>query len=134
MPILAKFHRISQSGDFTTEDEFGIDMIKLTAQPIELIVKSGDTMGGALEPCIQRVVRFNLGVFVGCLRRYVGSSTRHCQEVQEPPISLRISARRTGRKRKVTIRVLPDLAVNSDGCLGLACASLKVEFQSLHGI
>jgi hypothetical protein len=40
--ILAKFHRISQSADFTTEGEFGMDMIKLTAQPIELIVKRGD--------------------------------------------------------------------------------------------
>jgi hypothetical protein len=33
--------------------------------------------------------------------------------MQEPPISLRISARRTGRKQKVTIKVLADLADGS---------------------
>jgi hypothetical protein len=37
----------------------------------------------------------------------------HCHEVQEPPVSLRISARRAGRKRKVTIKVLADLADGS---------------------
>jgi hypothetical protein len=55
-PILAKCYGISQFRDFTIEGEFRIDIIKLTAQPIELIVKSGDCF---------RVLRLN---YYGVLR------------------------------------------------------------------